>query len=256
MAGAIALAGLSAARTGAGLVRLAVPDCCLETVAGFSPCAMLVGLPDDPTGRIAGLSEPLNDWLARSHCVALGPGLGRGEYLDEFLLQLLRRVTELHPTCPLVVGAGGLVALSRLPAWRQHVAGPAILTPHPGEWQRLSGVPASQPEQQAQSAMDYAARHVCVVLLKGHRTLITDGLRSVRNQTGTPAMATGGSGDVLTGVITALICQGLAPYQAAQLGAHVHGRAGELAARHLGAHVVLPTDLIAALPAALAEVIG
>ncbi|MBX3420303.1 MAG: NAD(P)H-hydrate dehydratase [Pirellulaceae bacterium] len=255
MAGAIALAGMSAVRSGAGLVRLAVPDPILETVAGFSACPMLLPLPADSQGAIAGESEQFEHWLKQSSCIALGPGLGRGPEQIRFVLDTLAWLSEHRPLCPLVVDADGLFALCQHPNWGSAIRNPAVLTPHPGEWARLSGIPADKTAEQAAVAEQLAAEYDCVIVLKGHRTLITDGISSIRNSTGTPAMATGGSGDVLTGVITALICQGLAPLPAAQLGVHVHGRAGEIAAQRGGSHVVLPTEIIQSLPAALAEVI-
>jgi NAD(P)H-hydrate epimerase len=117
-------------------------------------------------------------------------------------------------------------------------------------------VSACQAEQQAAAAIDISRQTSSIIVLKGHQTLITDGRYSFRNQTGTPAMATGGSGDVLTGVIVALVCQGLSPLDATRLAVHVHGRAGQIAAESLGTHVVLPTELISYLPAAFREVIG
>jgi ADP-dependent NAD(P)H-hydrate dehydratase len=255
MAGAIALSGMSAVRSGAGLVRLAVPDCCLETVAAFSPCAMLIPIErQDSAGKICGLTDDLCHWLTRSNGVAIGPGLNRSAHLDLFVLDLLQFMAENNSAASVVIDADGLNALACRADWWRQLKSPTVLTPHPGEWSRLCGVPASQPEQQAQAAQAFAAKAGCTILLKGYRTLITNGAMSVRNQTGTPAMSTGGSGDVLTGVITALICQGLSPFQAAHLAAHVHGLAGQIAENEIGSHVVLPTELIQYLPAAFAEV--
>jgi ADP-dependent NAD(P)H-hydrate dehydratase len=256
MAGAIAMAGMAAARTGAGLVRLAVPDCCLETVAGFSPCPMLLPLPCDSTGRIVDFSDDLQHWLPRSTCIALGPGMGRSNSIRTFVHELLDRSGQVNPTCPLVIDADGLFALGDQHQWPEQILSPLIITPHPGEWSRICGVPAEDRRGQEDAAVDLAARRGCIVLLKGHSTLVTDGSLCLRNETGTPAMAIGGSGDVLTGVITALICQGLQPFQAARLAAHVHGLAGEIAARRLNSHVVLPTELIEFLPAAFSELAG
>jgi NAD(P)H-hydrate epimerase len=250
MAGAIAMAGLAAARVGAGLVRLAVPDRCLETVAAFSPCAMTIPLPDDDEGRIAlPAAEVLEHRLAKSTCVALGPGLGQSRELQILVRRVLKRMT-----CPMVMDADGLNNLAEDAArvFAQCNA-PVVITPHPGEWSRLCGVPAGDRTGQCRAAVDFAQQTKVVVVLKGHRTLVTDGLSAVWNTTGTPAMATGGSGDVLTGAITALICQGMPPRDAAHLGVHVHGLAAEMAAEQLGAQVVLPTELIGFLPRALAS---
>jgi ADP-dependent NAD(P)H-hydrate dehydratase len=250
MCGAISLSGMSAVRSGAGLVRLAVPDCCVDTVASYSPCYMLVPVVrQDALGRICGLTDELRNWLQQSDCIAIGPGLNRSKHLDQFVFDVVQFVAEHNSKASLVIDADGLNALASRANWLQQLKSPTVLTPHPGEWSRLSGIPANQPELQAQEARRCASP-TCTILLKGSQTLITDGDRSVRNQTGTPAMATGGSGDVLTGVITALICQGLAPFEAAHLAAHIHGLAGELAEKATGSHVVLPTELIDYLPAA------
>lgn len=250
MSGAIAMAGMAAVRAGAGLVRLAVPDCCLETVASFSPCTMLIPVTrQDSSGRMAGISDVLFDWVGRSDCVAIGPGMGRSSMLDQMVLDLLQVIIDLTPETVVVIDADGLNALASCPDWPSRLPSRCVLTPHPGEWARLSGVPASQPESQADAAQKYAQQTGFNIVLKGNRTLVAgkgkDGeYRTYRNETGTPAMATGGSGDVLTGIITALICQGLSPLDAARLGVHAHGRAGQLAESELNSHVVLPTDLI------------
>lgn len=251
MSGAIALAGMAAVRSGAGLVRLAVPECCLQTVGSFSPCFMLVPIEkQDAAGRICGLTDSLRHWLKLSDCVAIGPGLSRSAHLDLFITDLIDFMVTHNPSATVVIDADGLNALANRSDWWHLLRSPTVLTPHPGEWYRLSGVGGSHPENQAHAAKEIASKAGCVILLKGHHTLITNGMESVRNKTGTPAMATGGSGDVLTGIITALICQGMPMFQAAQLAAHVHGLAGQLAEQELGAHVVLPTELIQFLPAA------
>ena len=136
-----------------------------------------------------------------------------------------------------------------------------MLTPHPGEFTRLAG--RSLPDAKKLSAGDDAERmgaaaelaqrdstERTIIVLKGHRTVITDGKRAAVNSTGNPGMATGGSGDVLTGVITALLCQGLEPFDAARLGVHIHGLAGDLAAEKLGQVSLIASDLIEYLPAA------
>lgn len=244
------MTGLAAGRAGAGTVRLAVPACCLETVASFSPCAMTFPLAHDPDGRIALAAAPrLSDALEQATCIAIGPGMGQSTGLQEWMLEILSQIKK-----PTVIDADGLNNMAALEtarfAWRKCLTAPLVLTPHPGEWARLSGVTAGDRDGQIEAAVKLAAEHALVIVLKGHRTVITDGSSLIENNTGTPAMATGGSGDVLTGVITALICQGLSPRDAAHLGVQVHGLAGEIAAEELGSHVVLPTELIQFLPKA------
>ncbi len=244
MSGAIAMAGLAALRTGAGWVSLAIPDRCLETVAAVSPCLMTIPLAEDSHGRIAvQATAQLENWFSKATCIAIGPGMGRSRELQMLLSKLLRRAS-----CPLVIDADGLNNLpefAELSGWSRRTDQPVVLTPHPGEWSRLSGVSAADRAAQCRSAIEAAQRVPrLTVVLKGLHTLITDGRSAVLNATGTPAMSVAGSGDVLTGIITGLICQGLAPRDAAQLAVHVHGEAAEMAQRELGTHVVLPTELI------------
>ena len=253
MSGAIALAGMSALRTGAGWVSVAIPDRCLETVATVSPCLMTIPLAEDGQGRISvDAIEQLEPWFAKATCIAVGPGMGRSRELQLLMSKLLRRAA-----CPLVIDADGLNNLAESGAWPIRTKQPVVLTPHPGEWSRLSGISAADRLAQCRSAIDTANKfEVVTIVLKGHRTLITDGRSAVLNATGTPAMSVAGSGDVLTGIITGLICQGLTPRDSAHLAVHVHGRAAEAAQRANGTHVVLPTELIESIGKVLVEHIG
>ncbi len=241
MSGAVVMAGLATARTGAGWVSLAVPDRCLETVAAAAPYLMTIPLDEDQQGRIATKSlERLEQWFTKADCIAIGPDMGRSRELQSMLAGLLRTVT-----CPLVIDADALNNLAESTNWQRKLEQPTVITPHPGEWERMCGVGAG--EREAQCLMAIKAAQECeslTVVLKGHRTLITDGQTAVLNATGTPALAVAGSGDVLTGIITGLICQGLSPRDAAHLAVHVHGEAAEAAQYALKTHVVLPTELI------------
>jgi len=246
MAGAIALAGMACLRSGGGLVKLAVPEFCLDTVAAFEPSYMTVPLACDERGRIAyAAAETIREFAAEATCLACGPGLGRSAELTRLVGELYR-----DSPLPLVCDADALFALAEM---RDHLpahVGPRILTPHPGEFERLGDVSMKDRRQQIAAAQELARRTNTIILLKGHRTFITDGTREVYNTTGNPGMATGGCGDVLTGIITALICQQLSPYDAAVLGAHIHGLAGDLAAAELGQVSLIASDLIDYLPAA------
>ena len=249
MAGAISLAGMACLRGGAGLVKLAVPDCILDLVAGFEASYMTVPLPCDSSGRIK-LKSPrkLTEFIAPATCVACGPGLGRSKRLQSFVRSLYETLPQ-----PMVIDADGLNALAAVEDGLANPAGPRILTPHPGEFNRLR---KSAPEhresrdEQVAAARELAAEHRVIIVLKGHRTIITDGSRTAENTTGNPGMATGGTGDILTGVITALVCQGLSAFDAAVLGAHVHGLAGDLAAAELGQVSIIASDLLRFLPRA------
>ncbi len=246
MAGAMALAGQAALRAGVGLLKLAVPDVCQATVAGFEPSYMTVGLASDAEGRIAAAArEMVIEQARQATAIGIGPGLGQSDALDELVVWMYR----ILPT-PMVVDADALNALARHPDVLGKAGGPRILTPHPGEFVRLTGLPAESLETRRAQAFELAARCKVVVVLKGHQTLVSDGKKTVTNPTGNPGMATGGAGDVLTGLLTALVCQGMSPWEAGQLGVYVHGLAGDLAAEQLGQVSLIASDLIGYLPAA------
>lgn len=249
MAGAAALAGMAALRSGAGLVRVAVPEVCQDLVAGFEPSYMVVGLPSDAAGRIAAdARERIAELAEGATVVALGPGLGRSEDLDQLVQWLYT-----HLDRPMVIDADGLNALAALTRLPRKPAAPRVLTPHPGEFARLSGGNKVPVQEREAAARQYAAEHGVVLVLKGHKTCVSDGKQVWVNTTGNPGMATGGTGDVLTGVIAALACQGLSPYDAARLGAYVHGLSGDLAAAQLGQVPLVASDLVRFLPQAFRQ---
>jgi NAD(P)H-hydrate epimerase len=252
MTGAAVLCGSAALRGGGGLVKVAVPQSLLPIVAAGNPCYMTIPLPEDAEGRLALSAQ--DDLLAhaRSHdVVALGPGLARSPAMTPLLGALLER-TE----CTMVLDADGLNAFAGH-ATRLRRAAPLILTPHPGEFGRLLGIETAQVQaNRRELASRFAREHSVIVLLKGRHTVITDGRRLYENTTGNPGMATAGAGDVLTGLIAALLGQKLEPFAAAQLGAHVHGLAGDLARSELGEAGLIATDLLDRLPHALRGVTG
>jgi ADP-dependent NAD(P)H-hydrate dehydratase len=253
MAGAIALAGKSCLRSGAGLVKLAVPECILDTVAAFEPSYMTTPLACDSAGCLfAQARDQLQPLIDAATCIAVGPGLARSAELTNLVRGLYTSVSQ-----PMVIDADGLNALAAAADGLAKPAGPRILTPHPGEFARLAKTPGdAKPtrDEQVNQAQQLAAAHGIVILLKGHRTIVTDGSRLAENTTGNPGMATGGTGDVLTGIITALVCQGLSPFDAAVLGAHIHGLAGDLAAADLGQVALIASDLIDYLPRAFQSI--
>jgi NAD(P)H-hydrate epimerase len=249
MTGAIALAGLAALRGGAGLVKLAVTSGCWQVVAMHEPAYMTVPLPEDKAGRLSlAAREEILELAAAATCVAIGPGLGQSSDLQQL-------VAAIYTQCrsPLVLDADALNALAKRPGVLRQPGGPRILTPHPGEFGRLIGARLTEAENR-QRAIQLAAECGIVLVLKGHRTQITDGRQTVLNSTGNAGMATGGMGDVLTGLTAALVCQQLSPFEAARLAVHVHGRAGDLAAAELGEVSLIASDLIRYLPPALREV--
>ena len=250
MAGAAALASMAALRSGAGLVEAVVPESIQATVAGFDPCVMTCGLPEDEAGRFAAAALPqLKAGVASADVVAVGPGLGRSEVIVEIVAKLWKTLPM-----PAVFDADALWALSQLglSAAADH-AGPRVLTPHAGELQRLLGeepsrAAAADRKRLEQAAIALARDTGCVLVFKGPDSLITDGTRQAHNETGNPGMATAGTGDVLTGVITALLGQGLGPFEAARLGAWVHGAAGDVAVSAHGEPALTAADLLKHLP--------
>jgi len=243
MTGAVALAGLATLRGGAGLVTIATADACLDTVAASEPSYMTASLPCDAAGRIsAAAAAPISTLAKKATAFGCGPGIGRSDDLT----QLVAEVYE-HTPLPAIFDADALWALAQSPAALATAAGPRILTPHEGEFARLIPFAASARDQLEASAVDFAAQYQLVLVLKGHHTLVTDGARSYHNNTGNPGMATGGSGDVLTGVITALLCQGLDAFDAARLGVYLHGLAGDLAAGRYGETSLIARDLVESL---------
>jgi NAD(P)H-hydrate epimerase len=253
MSGAISLAGQAALRSGAGLVTLAVPSCVLDVVASIEPSYMTTPLVDEDEHIGEAAAQTIASLAQSATAVALGPGLGRRANLTELVANLYDEIKQ-----PMVVDADALFALAERPGALTKPGGPRILTPHPGEFARIAG---SLPEgpQRSTAAAELARRDsqgTTIVVLKGHNTIVTDGLRFSTNLTGNPGMATGGSGDVLTGIITALLCQGLEPFDAARLGVHVHGLAGDLAAEDLGQVSMIASDLIHYLPKAFRAVVG
>ncbi len=246
MSGAACLAGQGALRGGAGLVFLAVPAGILPIVAGYEPSYLTIPLADDADGRIAGgAEEPLESPVEQADVIACGPGLGQSDDLAALAGWLYTSVPK-H----LVVDADGLNLLSKTPEILSQLpsteAGPVprILTPHPGEFSRLIDRPISEILKNRESlAAEFAAQNGIVLVLKGPATIITDGDRLAINTTGNSGLATGGSGDVLTGLIAAVWGQGLSAFDAAHFGVYLHGLAADLAAEALSEPGLISSDL-------------
>jgi ADP-dependent NAD(P)H-hydrate dehydratase len=255
MSGAIALSAMASLRSGSGLVSVFLPDRCLETVAGFDPCLMTIAAPDTDQGHFAlGAADMLKDRLKGIDAIGIGPGMGTGPGSEAIvgLLALLEETPRVFDADALNIMAGDNGIGENGTAFR----GPVVLTPHPGELQRLTGAPAGDREMQIEAATELAQRLGITVVLKGANTLVTDGLSRWFNPTGNPGMATGGTGDCLTGIIASLLGQHLEPFAAAKLGTYAHGLAGDLAAVSLGQPGMTATDLLDHLPAAIRTVIS
>jgi len=251
MSGAAALAGRAALRAGAGLVRVATPKSILPIVASIEPSFTTIPLPEDNAGRISAKAiGPILNAVDENDCLAFGPGIGVSHALKSILQILLDQ-----PNLKLVLDADGLNNLAKSGNWPDRLKANIVLTPHPGEMKRLwAGLFREQlPTQRRQLAATFAQRTKTTTVLKGAQTIVADGKKIYVNKTGNPGMATAGAGDVLTGVITALIGQGLSNFDAAVLGTYRHGLAGDIAAGRTGQVSLIATDIIDSLPQAFLE---
>lgn len=248
MCGAIALSGQSALRSGAGLVTVATPQPCVQLAASLEPCLMTLELPSRPDHGLDVAAARQRIERHRADVIGIGPGLGRDPSVEELVVGLYHEQPQA-----MVVDADGLNALARRQVDLREAAGPRILTPHPGEFRRLVGDSSRTVAELRHLSSAWAQDRNLILLLKGHQTLITDGTQSHQNGTGNPGMATGGSGDVLTGMVVALIGQGIEPYRAACLAAHLHGLAGDLAVAKYGEVSLIARDIIEYLPQAIQQ---
>lgn len=243
MSGAACLAATAALRGGAGLVTAAVPEGIQSIVAGYEPSYLTAGLPEDDLGRIKSAAQKrLTELLTDQGAVAIGPGLGQSSGLQELVIELYDSVS-----IPMVVDADALNLLARRPylCKRAEQSAARVLTPHPGEFSRLTGLDIAVIQQDRERhAVEYARRNNVILVLKGHGTIVTDGQRLSVNSTGNSGLATGGTGDVLTGIIAALLAQQISAFEAARLGVHLHGVAGDIAAEELSKPGMIASDLL------------
>jgi NAD(P)H-hydrate epimerase len=248
MVGAGCLAATGALRSGAGLVTVGCPEGIYPIVAGKLTEAMTLPLPETAAGAIAARAlEPALKFAEKSTVVAVGPGLGQEEETGEFVRALAARLDHV-----LIIDADGLNAFAGRAKDFAERKGPTLITPHPGEMGRLTGQTAAEVQMNREGiATEFAARfEAFAVLLKGAGTVVAEKDRLFVNATGNPGMATGGSGDVLTGVCAALVGQRLDHFESGALGAYLHGLAGDFAARKFGQISMVAGDLVDCLPAA------
>ena len=246
-AGAAILAARAAVRSGAGLVTAAVPEGILETVDLGSLESMTLPLPGGPRGLGEEAAAALIAACAGKAAVAMGPGLGTEPGTVE-----VARGLALGLPVPLVLDADGLNAFAGAIERLRERTAPTVLTPHPGELARLLGkTPSAIVSDRPAAAREAAGKSGAIVVLKGHRTLIAtpEGELWI-NPTGNPGMASGGTGDVLTGILLGLLAQGFEPLAATQLGVYVHGLAGDRVAQLAGERGLKAGDLVEQLPAA------
>lgn len=272
MGGAAVLAGTAALKTGAGLVRLLVPAPIQTTVASFRSEYTVLPLRADRNGRISrnAFSQILPN-ITPNSALGIGPGLGRTLGLDVIIQKIFKSLP-----IPAIFDADALNALSYrewfIPLDRRDIfrdipaptiAGPRILTPHPGEFFRMSKIKlTADPKERRESAIRFVRQQreiyhadddQIVLVLKGAGTVVTDGDQVYVNETGNPGMGTGGAGDVLTGIITALVAQKMRAFDAAVLGVALHGLAGDLAAESKGEMSLTAGDILEFLPEALSR---
>ena len=254
-AGAAAMAGMGALRVGAGLVTVATPKSVLPTVAGFAPELMTEPLAETESGAISMRAleyGKMDAVMEGKSVVALGPGFSRHTEAAQFA----RSLVNMHNQ-PLVIDADGLNAFEDCPQMLDGHRRPLVLTPHPGEMARLTGLSTADVQKDRIGvARKLAAGRRAIVVLKGHRTVIAQPEGSTWiNPTGNPGMATGGTGDVLTGMIAGFIAQYPKDVLGAVLaGVYLHGLGGDIARNLVGEHSLVATDILAMLPLAFERV--
>lgn len=238
--GAAYLAAMGALRTGAGLVFLGVPESIYAIEAVKLNEAIVFPLPDWDGMLSRDAIPELEKRLPQMDAVLIGCGLGQSDGTEAVVQWVLQ-----YARCPVVLDADGINLLSRHKNILRGRAGVTILTPHDGEFARLG---FSIGDNRMEAAQNAARELECILVLKGHRTCITDGQQAYINCTGNPGMAVGGSGDLLAGMIVSLLGQHLPPLEAAACGCWLHGKAGDQCAETLGQYGMLPTDMLSVLP--------
>jgi NAD(P)H-hydrate epimerase len=247
MIGAPVLAGTSALRLGAGLVQIAVPRAILPYALSITPELIGLGL-----GKAAAKDQLLQAG-EKADAIVIGPGLGQTPEAMGRLTRLVRLDGK-----PMVIDADGLNLFASQKKWPGFFKARAVLTPHPGEMKRLGkligrdSVPTDE-KGRIDIAREAANAFGQVIVLKGNHSVITDGQRVYINTTGDSSLSKAGTGDVLSGMIGTLLAQDMDPFDAAALGAHLHGRAGELAGKRLGMRSVLAREVVDSIAEAVAE---
>lgn len=249
MTGAAYLAAEAAVLSGAGLVTCGIPKSLNPIMAVKLTEAMTLPLED---GGLGAFTLPafarIFDFSKKADVVALGPGISQGPEIEALVKKILIAVDR-----PIVLDADGINAIAREPQALLARRSPTVITPHAGELGRLLKKDAkSIQKQRKEAAIETACRFKVITVLKGHGTVVADPKKNLYvNATGNPGMASGGCGDVLTGIIAAFIGQGLSPFDAAKFGVYVHGAAGDLAAEEKGELSLRATDILEKLPEVL-----
>ena len=246
MVGAAVLTTLAAMRTGAGLVTLGVPKGLnLTAQRKISPVIMTYPLPETKGGSVSYQAfKGINKRIDRFNVLVLGPGLSRDPDTQKLILKIVLSVQQ-----PLVIDADALYTIASHPGVLRKTKSPKILTPHLGEMARLTGIRKELIEKNREAmAKRFSRDHRCILVLKGHRTVVASPEGKIYvNKTGNAGMATAGSGDVLTGMIAALLAQGLSGFEAAKWGVYLHGKAGDWVIKKKSKFSLIATDLIEAI---------
>lgn len=238
--GAAYLAAMGAMRSGAGLCFLGVPESIYEIEAVKLNEPVVFPLPDE-SGRFSILAVPeIEKRLPQMDAVLIGCGIGQSAGTFAAVKLVLEQAK-----CPVIVDADGINVLTEHKDILRGRAYPTILTPHDGEFVGFGGTIG---DDRMASAASFSRDWNSIILLKGHRTCVTDGKTGYLNNTGNPGMAAGGSGDILAGIIVSLLGQGLNPLEAAACGAWIHGASGDLCAEEIGQYGMLPTDMLTRIP--------
>lgn len=246
MTGATYLSSMAALRTGSGLVYSIVPDSLKEVLSIKLTEAIIKPVEDRSTGHFTMDSfQQIIHIIEGMDAIAIGPGMG----VDEERVELVRKIL-LEYKKPVVLDADGINLISLDPTILMDRQGDTIITPHPGELSRLLGVSIGEIQKERVEYSKFTSnKYNVITVLKGANTLVTDGKEKVyKNNTGNPGMATAGSGDVLTGMITSFIGQGISPYEGAVLGVYCHGLAGDLASRDKGEYGMIARDILDNIP--------
>lgn len=240
--GAPYFAAQAAVRTGSGIVTLAIPQCIYPILAGKLNEPVFLPLETDQNGKITVNDLPS---LARRAAILAGPGLGVSEGVSQAVQKIIREAD-----CPVIVDADGINVLAGHIHVLEEAKYPVVLTPHAREFSRICDIlQTGIPERDAAA---FAQQHRCVLLLKGHRTVVAGSDGTVlQNVHGNPGMAKGGSGDVLSGIILSLLGQGVPPLAAAACGAYIHSCAGDICANEIGEFGMTPTDMLSRIPQVL-----
>lgn len=251
MTGAAYLCSSSALRAGAGLVTLGIPESLHGIVASQMPCVMTHPLPETHLKTLSELGrQDILDFSQRFDVIAIGPGLSQYQETKKLILWLLPLLS-----CSIVLDADGINAAADNPWILDEIKEHIILTPHPGEMARLVGISTKeiQLNRLEISRTFMKGKKNVTLILKGYNTIIMNEEKFYINKTGNPGMATAGAGDVLTGMVAALLGQGYSPFDAAQLSVYLHGLAGDIAVREIGEISLIATDILNNLPKAFLE---